>query len=200
MKSAVAINTEADSPTRGRILAAAQKRFAARGYRHTGVADIAREAGIAAGTLYRYFADKEDLFRAVVEGLHEGWLARARKVLAAPGTPVERLARLGLASIEFNRENALINSVFARDSEIIFAPLLDELHERLTRENVALIADVLRDGVKDGTLRTDDPERAAYVLFMTGDVLSRQRNQHLYPYAEVLPVLQQITMLGLLPR
>ena len=70
-----------DSPTRARILAAAQKRFAAFGYRKTGVADIARAAGVVPGTLYRYFKDKEDIFREVVRELHEAWLARARKVL-----------------------------------------------------------------------------------------------------------------------
>jgi len=200
MKTAVAINTEDGSPTRRRILASAHKRFAARGYRHTGIADIAREAGVAAGTLYRYFDDKEGLFRAVVKGLHDDWIARARAVLAEPGTPLERLARLGQASIDFNRDNALINSVFARDDEMIFAPLLDELHEELTRENVALIAGVLREGVKDGSIHTSDPDRAAYVLFMTGEALSRQHHQHLFPYAETLPVFQEVTMLGLLPR
>ncbi|HZP43359.1 MAG TPA: TetR/AcrR family transcriptional regulator [Candidatus Binatia bacterium] len=199
MNAAAAINTiPQDGRTRRRILAAAQKRFAVRGYRHTAIADIAREAGLAAGTLYRYFADKEHLFRAVLEALHEGWLARAREVLAQPGTPVERLARLGHASIAFNRENPLINSVFARDNEMIFAPLLDELHTRFTRANVALIADVLRAGVEDGSFHTSDPERAAYVLFMTGEVLSR--NQHLYLYEDVLPVFQDVVMRGLLPR
>jgi len=200
MNASAAINTEDENPTRRRILAAAQKRFAGRGYRHTGIADIAREAGVAAGTLYRYFDDKEALFRAVVQGLHEDWIARARAVLAEPGTPLERLMRLGLASIAFNRDNALIDSVFARDHEMIFAPLLDELHEQFTRENVALIAGVLRDGVKDGSIHTSDPDRAAYVLFMTGDTLSRQQHQQFFAYAEVLPVFQEVTMLGLLPR
>ena len=184
-----------DGRTRARILAAAANRFAAFGYRRTGMAEIARQAGVAAGTLYRYFDSKEEVFRAVIRDLHDAWLARAHAAARPPGTAVERLARLGEASVEFYRENSLINSVFRRDDEIIFAPLIEELHEQLLRDNVALIADVIRDGIREGTFRAVDPERTAFILFMTGDVLS---NQSRYPYAEVLPLHGDIVMRGLL--
>jgi len=186
-----------DSPTRRRILAAAEKRFAAFGYRRTGIAEIAREAGVAAGTLYRYFENKEEIFRAVMRDLLDSWLETARRVLREGGTAVERLGRLGQASVDFNRENALINSVYRRDGEIIFAPLLEELHEHLLTQNVAMIADVIRDGIREGTLRDVDPERAAFILFLGGDALS---NQRYHPYQDVLPLYGEITMNGLLPR
>ena len=193
-----AFQADGDSRTRARIVAAAQERFAAFGYRRTGVADIARQAGVAAGTLYRYFTSKEEVFRAVVHELNDAWLARARQVLGGAGTAVERLARLGQASVEFNRENSLINSIFRRDNEIIFAPLLEELHEELLRANVAMMADVIRDGIREGSLRSDlDAERTAFILFIGGDTLS---NQSYYPYDDVLPLYSEITMLGLLPR
>jgi TetR/AcrR family transcriptional repressor of nem operon len=196
MQSAHANNT--DSPTRARIVAAAQERFAAFGYRRTGIADIARQAGVAAGTLYRYFDGKEDVFRAVVRELNDAWLVRAREVLGGPGTAIERLARLGQASVEFNRENSLINSIFRRDNEIIFAPLLEELHDELLRANVAMMADVIRDGIREGSLRPGlDPEQTAFILFIGGDTLS---NQSFYPYDEILPLYSEITMQGLLPR
>src|SRR5213594_3896674 len=188
-RSAVA---EAAPIARDRILAAAHRRFAAFGYRRTGMAEIAREAGVAAGTIYRYFESKEEVFRAVVGEL--------RDALAGPGTAVERLGRLAQASVAFNRENSLINSVFRRDDEIIFAPLLDELHERLVMQNVAMMADVIRDGIREGTLRDVDPERAAFILFVGGDALNQVHNQRYYPYETVLPLYADITMQGLLPR
>src|SRR5712692_12086686 len=83
-RSAVA---EAAPVARNRILAAAEKRFAAFGYRRTGIAEIAREAGVAAGTLYRYFENKEEIFRAVMRDLLDAWLDRARQVLAGAGLP-----------------------------------------------------------------------------------------------------------------
>ena len=186
-----------DSRTRSRILAAATDRFAAFGYRRTGMAEIARQAGVAAGTLYRYFDSKEEIFRAVIRDLHEAWLARAQGALRPPGTAIERLGRLARASVEFNGENSLINSVFRRDDEIIFAPLLEELHEELLRDNVRLMAAVIRDGIREGSLRAVDPERAAFILFMAGDVLS---NQTYHPYSDVLPLYADIVMMGLVPR
>src|SRR5256884_7926631 len=168
-----------DSPTRARILAAAEERFAASGSGRTGIGETAADAAVAPGTLSRYFEKKEEIFRAVMrEGLVR-WLETARRVLAEPGTALDRLARLGQASVDYNRENALINSVYRRDGEIIFAPLLEELHEQLVTEKVAMIADVIRDGIREGTLRDVDPERAAFVLFTGGDALSRQSH---YPY------------------
>src|SRR6058998_1524423 len=116
-----------DSPSRARILAAAEERFAAFGYRRTGIAEIARDAGVAPGTLYRYFENKEEIFRAVMrEGLAR-WLETARRVLAQPGTALDRLARLGQASVDYNRENALINSVAPVDGvdERVLAVVVD---------------------------------------------------------------------------
>jgi TetR/AcrR family fatty acid metabolism transcriptional regulator len=187
----------AASIARERILAAATRRFAAFGYRRTGIAEIAREAGVAAGTLYRYFENKEEIFRAVMrEGL-QCWLATARQVLRAPGTALERLARLGAASVAFNQDNALVNSVYRRDDEIIFAPLLEELHAELVAENVKMIAAVIRDGIREGTFRKVDPERAAFILFTGGDALSNQRR---YRYQDILPLYSDLMMQGLLPR
>ncbi len=184
------------SPTRARILAAAEQRFADFGFRRTGIAEIARDAGVAPGTLYRYFESKEDIFRAVMREQLASWLDTARRVVAQPGSAIERLARLGQASIDFNRENALLNSVYRRDGEIIFAPLLEELHEQLVTEHVAMMADVIRDGIREGTLREVDPERTAFILFTGGDALSNQRH---YPYQEILPLYTEIVMRGLLP-
>jgi AcrR family transcriptional regulator len=195
VRSASAASLEA--PTEARILAAAAQRFASFGYRRTGIAEIARDAGVAAGTLYRYFDNKEEIFRAVMRDVTAGWLREARAALAPPGTAIERLARLGAASVAFSRDNALINSVYRRDDEIIFAPLIEELHEELLHHNVALIADVIRDGIREGSLRDIDPERAAFVLFLGGDALS---NQSHHAYEDILPVYSEIVMHGLVPR
>jgi len=51
------------------ILAAAFAVFAAHGYEATRIDEVARRAGIAKGTIYLYFRDKEQLFRAVVRSL-----------------------------------------------------------------------------------------------------------------------------------
>jgi TetR/AcrR family fatty acid metabolism transcriptional regulator len=187
----------ATSIPRERIVAAARRRFETYGYRRTSIAEIARDAGIAVGTVYRYFPGKEAIFLAVVEDLNDAWLAESRRALDGPGTATDRLQRLGAASIRFAADNALITAIAMRDTDIVFAPLLERVHEDMQRRNVAMIAGVVRDGIREGTFRDVDPERTAYVLFMAGSILSVQQS---YPYAELMPAFETIVYQGLLRR
>jgi TetR/AcrR family transcriptional regulator, fatty acid metabolism regulator protein len=183
--------------SRARIVDAARQRLEAFGYRRTSIAEIARAAGVAVGTVYRYFAGKEAVFLAVVQDLNDAWLAESRRALEGPGTAMERLRRLGAASIRFAAENALITAIVTRDTDIVFAPLIEQLYEDMQCRNVTMIADVVRDGIREGTFGDIDPERAAYVIFLSGGALSLQ--QHI-PYAELMPVFEHIVYQGLLPR
>jgi AcrR family transcriptional regulator len=180
-----------------RILEVARRRFETFGFRRTNIAEIARDAGVAAGTIYRHFENKEDLLRQVVAQSNAEWVEEARRILRGEGNAIERLTRLAQASVEFNRRHKLLGAVLERDGEIIFAPLLDELHGKLLEENVALMAEVIRKGVEDGSLRPVDPEKAALILFLAGQTLFGQQR---VPYAEILPVFAEIAWEGLLPR
>ena len=57
----------AKAARREEILAAARRVFAGRGFRGTTIADIAENAGVALGTIYLYFASKDDVFAALNE-------------------------------------------------------------------------------------------------------------------------------------
>lgn len=55
------------------ILLCARKLFSERGYYQTQISDIQEEAGVARGTIYQYFENKEDLFLTVLETLYSDW-------------------------------------------------------------------------------------------------------------------------------
>lgn len=188
---------QATEGSAARILEVARRRFETFGYRRTNIAEIARDAGVAAGTIYRHFQNKEDLLRQVVEQSLGEWLEEARSILGAEGTAIERITRMSQASVEFNKRYGLLNAVLVRDRDIIFAPLLDELHDKLLEENVAMMAEVVRRGVEDGSLRPVDPEKTAFILFVAGRELF---GQQFVPYAEILPLFAEMTWEGLLPR
>jgi AcrR family transcriptional regulator len=74
------------------ILAAALSLFGRYGYRRTSIDDIAREAGVAKGTVYLHVESKEALFRTLSQSLLDGVIANARGAAAAGGDVGTRLA------------------------------------------------------------------------------------------------------------
>jgi AcrR family transcriptional regulator len=76
---------------RARILGAAQRLFLRYGVKRTSIDDVAREAEIAKGTVYLYYASKNDLFAAVAERLCTDILVAARQALLKKKSSAERL-------------------------------------------------------------------------------------------------------------
>jgi len=89
-------NPERSSTTRSGLIAAARQAFVARGYAGTSTPDLVEAAGVTRGALYHHFADKQALFRAVVEAESA---AVAAEIEAAPmdGSPVAALIAGGEA-------------------------------------------------------------------------------------------------------
>jgi AcrR family transcriptional regulator len=77
--------------TREAILAAGLRCFGRDGYRRTALDRVAREAGISRAALYLHFANKEDLFRALVDDLHARALADATAAARGSAPLAERL-------------------------------------------------------------------------------------------------------------
>src|SRR5918912_3006388 len=81
---------------RDAILRAAIDVFAERGYFNAQVADVARAAGVAAGTVYLYFRSKDDLLVSIFEKTMREELADGRAAVADVSDPCERLRRMSL--------------------------------------------------------------------------------------------------------
>ncbi|MGA2480396.1 MAG: TetR/AcrR family transcriptional regulator, partial [Spirochaetia bacterium] len=92
-----------DTEKPAQIIEAAFAVFGDIGFEGTLIKDIAERAGISSGTIYTYFQDKKDLFRATVR---EGWnrfLAQVRELAESPETPETRLQRfidIGFSSLK----------------------------------------------------------------------------------------------------
>ena len=81
------------------ICAAALAVFAEKGFAAAKLDEIARRAGVSKGTLYLYFEDKEQLFRAVVRDAVVPNVDRLRAELIQTGLPFAQLIRLFLANL-----------------------------------------------------------------------------------------------------
>ena len=168
-------------PKRDAILRAAIDVFAERGFFNAQVADVARAAGVAAGTVYLYFRSKDDLLISIFErGMREA-LAEGRAAVEAVADPRERLrrfARLDLARLGRDRNLAVVFQVELRQS----TKFIERFSATLLREYLGLLRNAIAEGQREGLLRDDiKPTVAAKILFgaldemATNWILSRRR-------------------------
>src|ERR1700682_4490036 len=102
MRSARSLNPTRPMVTdkRAAILRAAIRIFAHNGYFNSKVADVAREAGVADGTVYLYFKNKDDILVSIFNNYMEEALAAGKASLAKTDDPVEKLRRIVHAHLE----------------------------------------------------------------------------------------------------
>jgi TetR/AcrR family fatty acid metabolism transcriptional regulator len=168
-------------PKRDAILRAAIDVFAERGFFNAQVADVARAAGVAAGTVYLYFRSKDDLLVQLFERTTQEAFAEARAAAAEVRDPAERLrlfARLHLARLGRDRNLAIVFQVELRQS----VKFMERLSSTLLRDYLGHIRSAFADGQAAGVFRDDfNPTSAAKMFFgaldemATNWILSKRR-------------------------
>jgi TetR/AcrR family fatty acid metabolism transcriptional regulator len=163
------------------ILRAAIDVFAERGFFSAQVADVARAAGVAAGTVYLYFRSKDDILASIFERTMREAFAEGRAALADVRDPSERLrtfARLHLARFGRDRNLAIVFQVELRHS----VKFMERLSSTLLRDYLGQIRATIVDGQKTGVFRSDINATAAAKMFFgaldemaTNWILSRRR-------------------------
>ena len=163
------------------ILRAATKLFARRGFFNAQVADVAREAGIAAGTVYLYFQSKDDLLISIFERTMRQGIEAARQALAGVSDPVERLRRLARVHLERlgqDRDLAVVFQVELRQS----TKFMERFSSTLLQDYLHAIRDAVVDAQTAGRFRREvSPTFAAKMLYgaldemATNWILSRRR-------------------------
>lgn len=152
---------------RDRILDAATKVFAKRGFFGAQVADIAKRAGVASGTVYLYFKSKDDLLLSLFERTMRDAITEGRAALtdALAADPLERLrhiARLHLARLGRDRHLAVVFQVELRQSTKFMA----RLSTSSLRDYLGILREVIVEGQARGVFRPDvNPTLAAKVIF-----------------------------------
>src|SRR5882757_11365252 len=83
-----------------RILDAAIEVIAEHGFFHSRVAEIANRAGVADGTIYLYFKNKDELLMAAIDSAFHRFIQRARTALTEIHDPREKLRRMAFLHLE----------------------------------------------------------------------------------------------------
>ena len=147
------------------ILRAAIRVFANNGYFNSKVADIARAAGVADGTVYLYFKSKEEILHSVFDKSMEEAIADGRKRLEAVSDPREklrRIAQLHLERLGADRDLAVVFQVELRGSTKFMA----EFSAAGFAEYLGLIRSTIEEGQRAGVFRSELKSKVmAKILF-----------------------------------
>ena len=183
MRTARSINPARLPPgdKREAILRAATTVFAHNGYFNSKVADIAREAGVADGTVYLYFKSKEDILHSIFDRSVDDAIAEARKKVESLSDPREKLrqiAHLHLERLGADRDLAVVFQVELRGS----TKFMEEFSAAGFAEYLMLIRTTFEEGQQAGLFRPDlNAKVVAKILFgaldemATNWILSKRR-------------------------
>ena len=142
------------------IIDAAIRVFARTGYYNSRVSDIAREAGIASGTIYLYFKTKDEILVSLFRDKMADWVAFARREIAGEADPlakIRRLVALHFSVLEGNPDLAEVVQVELRQGHKFFRGA--SAHE--ISAYFELIGGVLEEGIASGQVRRDLPVKLA---------------------------------------
>ncbi len=149
------------------ILRAALACFAERGFAATKLDDVAARAGVTKGTLYLYFPNKEEIFKAVVRTELIPLIDKVEKKIAAKNLSAGETLKL-LVTFWTQR---MINSRFAPLPKLIISeganfPELARFYvEEVVARAFVLIGGILRRGIETGEFRTDlEVENTIYCI------------------------------------
>jgi AcrR family transcriptional regulator len=200
MSANIRTRKQQKAETRAGLIAAARECFRDRGYLATGVADIARQAGVAHGTFYVHFDDKgqvldeilSDFNAAIVRRLERAWPADASD---QPQVLAQKLARVCLDAWQADRELVL---AFAERAGVDGA--LGALRDGISPPIAAFLADRLRVLAGDDSVEAELIAQALLGLwtrvglqFLFGEAPSKKRT------VELLAQLSVGALAGVLP-
>ena len=161
---------KADDPRelkRKRILGAAAELFRTIGYRKTNIADVAKKAGVAKGTVYLYVKSKEELLVHAVAEEKKRYMGVMAKLLAPDKTPEERLREWIKQVFVLGNEMPLTSKVLSGDPDILAAlfHFMDaHKEEQFSEMQLGFIAHLIREAAEVGVLEEGAIVERAKVL------------------------------------
>ena len=176
---------------RAAILRAATRVFARNGYFNSKVADIARAADVADGTVYLYFKSKEEILHSIFDQNMAEAIAAGRKLIEKVPDPREKLRRIASLHLErlgADRDLAVVFQVELRGS----TKFMEEFSAAGFAEYLGMLCSIFEEGQRAGVFRRElNAKVAAKMLFgaldeMATNWIISKRSYKLAPTADVV--------------
>jgi TetR/AcrR family transcriptional regulator len=147
--------------SRAQLLDAAEEVFGRKGFHQATLKEVAELAEFSVGSVYSFFANKDDLFRQIFVRRGEEFVPRLRGVLRDEGTPTEQLHRLVDFEVGFFREHPRFGRLYLRYSSATMLSsdrAIDAVMAERYEESMRLQAELFARGQRAGELRRGDPQ------------------------------------------
>lgn len=148
------------------IVAAAMDVFAERGFAAARLDEVAARAGVSKGTLYLYFPNKEELFKAVIRTTFLPNLEQAERLLADYSGPsfaiLEQVLHLVADKLMTTRLAAIPRLIVAEAGN--FPDLAAFHHQEVICRTFALLGGVIRRGIRSGEFRPLDVDQTVRLI------------------------------------
>lgn len=158
---------EGSRQRRQAILNAALEVFAADGFAAARLDDVAAKAGVAKGTIYLFFKDKEDLFEQILISALVPVLAKIETLASEPSLPFD--TTLAILYEFFEKEvlgtkrREIIRLVLTEGQR--FPRIAETYHREVISKGLKLLERIIRNAHAHGALRTDDLVRFPHLVF-----------------------------------
>ncbi|MCI8804020.1 MAG: TetR/AcrR family transcriptional regulator [Oscillibacter sp.] len=152
-----------------RILDTAERLFVEKGYDRTSLQDILDETGLSKGAVYHHFASKEDIFYSVCDRIGRRNGEVLSRVRDAPGlNGLEKLRAMFKTSLQPERQAKMFCMMpYLMDNARFLAT---EMWSIFTEVVPCFVEPVIRQGMADGSIRTEHPRELAEAMMMLSDM------------------------------
>lgn len=144
------------------IIKAAFRLFAERGFDGTPTSLISKEAGVATGTLFRYFATKEELINSAYSMAKSHMAASLKSGIEKESTIEGKARRLWGNSIRWGTKNP---DEFRFIEQFASSPYITKITAREAMNNFGFLAEALEWGIREGVIKNIHDDLLAEMLF-----------------------------------
>lgn len=172
---------EKKARSRRRIIESAREVFFRDGFMEANLDEVAKKAGVAKGTLYRYFDSKAELYVAVLADNSDGFVRKMRESVGDDeASPPELIRRMGRFYFDHWMQNPDYFQIFwALENQPVIGELPPGVIEEVTslwEKCIGLLAEIIERGVEQGCFVPCDAWELADILWTMANGLIQTEN------------------------
>jgi TetR/AcrR family transcriptional regulator len=150
---------------RKRVLNCAKRAFAANGFASTNVNNIAKDAGISVGSLYKYFRTKQDIFLALIEEAHVFLEVTLDEIFAKEKSFFARVETILRAAVETASADPDLVRIYISCTTEELSPLAEKLSGRIESVSASRYRAMVEEAAASGEIRLPaEPGACAFFL------------------------------------